>query len=77
MEEAMARGVKKSLQEKITQKEDLIEALSTRIKKERDELNELLELQKTEELNELRIVVQKSGLEINDLIQMAQMQTAQ
>ncbi|MCD8039371.1 MAG: hypothetical protein LUE96_09860 [Lachnospiraceae bacterium] len=73
----MARGVKKSLQEKITQKEDLIEALSTRIKKERDELNELLELQKTEELNELRIVVQKSGLEINDLIQMAQMQTAQ
>ena len=30
----MARGVKKSLQEKIAQKEELIEALSTRIKKE-------------------------------------------
>ena len=52
----MARGVKKSLQEKITQKEELIDALSTRIKKERDELNELLELQKMEELNELREV---------------------
>lgn len=73
----MARGVKKSLQEKITQKEELIDALSTRIKKERDELNELLELEQMEKLNELRIVVQKSGLEINDIIQMAQMQTAQ
>ena len=73
----MERGVKKSLQEKIAQKQELIDALSTRIKKERDELNELLELQKMEELNELRIVVQKSGLEINDIIQMAQMQAAQ
>ncbi len=42
----MARGVKKSIQEKIAQKEELIDALSTRIKKERDELNELLEMQK-------------------------------
>ena len=61
----MARGVKKSLQEKIAQKEELIEALSTRIK------------QKMEELNELRIVVQKSGMEISDIIEMAQMQVAQ
>ncbi len=73
----MARGVKKSLQEKITQKEELIEALSTRVKKEREELNGLLEMQKNEELNELRLVVEKSGLEINDIIQMAQMQAAQ
>ncbi len=47
----MARGVKKSLQEKIAQKEELIEALSTRIKKEKEELNELVEMQKMEELN--------------------------
>lgn len=73
----MARGVKKSLQEKIAQKEELIEALSTRVKKEREELNNLLEMQKMEELNELRLVVEKSGLEINDLIQMAQTQAAQ
>ena len=70
----MARGVKKSLQEKIAQKEELIEALSTRIKKEREELNELLEMQKTEEL---RMAVQKSGMEISEIIQLAQMQTAQ
>lgn len=69
--------VKKSLQEKILQKEELIEALSTRIKKEKEELNELLEMQKMEELNELRAVVQKSGMEISDIIHMAQMQAAQ
>ena len=73
----MARGVKKSLQEKIAQKEELIEALSTRIKKEKEELNELVEMQKMEELNELRIVIQKSGMEISDIIDMAQMQVAQ
>ena len=73
----MARGVKKSLQEKIAQKEELIEALSARVKKERAELNDLLEMQKMEELNELRLVVQKSGLEINEIIQMAQTQAAQ
>ena len=70
----MARGVKKSLQEKIEQKENLIESLSIRIKKEREELNELVELQKTEELNELRVALQKSGMQIADIIQMAQMQ---
>lgn len=73
----MARGVKKTLQEKIAQKEELIDALSTRVKKEKEELNELLEMQKMEELNELRMVVQKSGMEISDIIQMAQMQAAQ
>lgn len=73
----MARGVKKTLQEKIAQKEELIDALSSRIKKEKDELNELMEMQKLEELNELRMVVQQSGMEISDIIQMAQMQTAQ
>ena len=73
----MARGVKKSIQEKIAQKEELIDALSTRIKKERDELNELLEMQKMEELNELRVVVEKSGMEISEIIQMAHMQVAQ
>ena len=48
----MARGVKKSLQEKIAQKEELIEALSTRIKKEKEELNELVEMQKMEDAHE-------------------------
>lgn len=68
----MARGAKKSLQEKITQKEELIDSLSVRIKKEREELNELIEQQKNEELNELRMIMQKTGMEIADIIQIAQ-----
>ena len=73
----MARGAKKSLQEKITQKEELIESLSIRIKKEREELNELLEQQRNEELNELRLVMQKTGMEIADIIQIAQTRMAE
>lgn len=73
----MARGAKKSLQEKITMKEELIESLSIRIKKEREELNELIEQQKNEELNELRLVMQKSGMEIADIIQLAQNRLAE
>ena len=73
----MARGAKKSLQEKITMKEELIESLSIRIKKEREELNELSEQQKNEELNELRLVMQKSGMEIADIIQLAQNRLAE
>ena len=73
----MAKGAKKSLQEKIIQKEELIESLTTRIKKEREELNELIEQQKNEELNELRVVMQKSGMDIADIIQIAQTRMAE
>lgn len=73
----MARGAKKSLQEKITQKEELIDSLTVRLKKEREELNEMLEAQKLEELNELRMAVEQSGLGISDIIQMAQTQIAE
>ena len=34
----MARGARKSLQEKIAQKEELIEALTTRLKKEKEKI---------------------------------------
>lgn len=73
----MARGAKKTIQQKIGEKENLIESLSIRLKKEKEELNELLELQKTEELNELRILLQKSGMQISDIIHMAQIQSIQ
>lgn len=73
----MARGARKSLQEKIAQKEELIDSLTVRLKKEREELNELMETQKMEELKELRLAVEQSGLGISDIIQMAQTQMAQ
>ena len=43
----MARGARKSLQEKIAQKEELIEALTTRLKKEKEELEQ--QMKKLEE----------------------------
>ena len=52
----MARGARKSLQEKIAQKEELVQQ------------------QKMEELDELRAAVEKSGMEIQDIIQYAQAQ---
>ena len=73
----MARGVKKTLQEKISQKQELIDSLSIRLRKEKEELNELLEMQNTEKLNELKSVLDQSGLEIADIIQMAQMKMAE
>jgi len=40
-------------------------------------LNELLEQQRNEELNELRMVMQKTGMEIADIIQIAQTRMAE
>lgn len=73
----MARGTKKTIQEKILQKEELIEALTVRLKKENEELNELLELKKMEELNELKTIIQKTGMDIADIIKLAESRVAQ
>ncbi|MBQ2116951.1 MAG: hypothetical protein II193_10245 [Lachnospiraceae bacterium] len=73
----MARGTKKTIQEKILQKEELIEALTVRLKKENEELNELLELKKMEELNELRTIIQNTGMDIADIIKLAEARVAQ
>ena len=40
-------------------------------------MNELIEQQKNEELNELRVVMQKSGMDIADIIQIAQTRMAE
>ena len=57
-------------------KHDLIEAQIEveNLKKEKEELNELVQQQKMEELDELRAAVEKSGMEIQDIIQYAQAQ---
>ena len=73
----MARGTKQTIQEKILQKEELIEALTVRLKKENEELNELLELKKMEELNELKTIIQKTGMDIADIIKLAEARVAQ
>lgn len=68
----MARQAKKSLDDKIIQKQELINSLNIRIKKEKEELQEMMEAKRTEELNELRRAIEGSGMGISELIQLAQ-----
>ena len=42
----MARGVRKSIEEKIADKQEVIEALEERVRKEKEELQEIVEFLK-------------------------------
>lgn len=62
----MARGQRKSIEEKIYEKEKLIEALNTRIEKESKELKALLSEQKQKELENLYDFIKTSHLGLNE-----------
>ena len=49
----MARGQRKSIEEKIAEKQDLINSLNSRLEKETEELNSLLSEQKYQEIENL------------------------
>ena len=48
----MARGQRKSIEEKIAEKQDLINSLNSRLEKETEELNSLLNEQKYQEIEQ-------------------------
>ena len=58
----MARGQRKSLEEKISEKETLISSLQTRIKSEQNELEALYNEKKLKDLESLNEIIQTSGL---------------
>lgn len=58
----MARGQRKSIDEKITAKEELIEALMTRVESEKKELQELLQTKKQKELEAVSDMISDTGL---------------
>lgn len=58
----MARGQRKSLEEKIAEKEELIAALQTRIKSEQSELEALCNEKKLKDLESLDELIRTSGL---------------
>ena len=62
----MARGVKKTVEEKIAEKKELIGALEIRIEKERKELEALREEQKQQEVESLYHFLKSSNLSINE-----------
>ena len=65
-EENMARGPKKSLDDKINEKYSIIEALKIRIKSEQAELDELLKEKQNKEIEELGNVLKDSNLSAED-----------
>lgn len=68
----MARGQRKTIEEKIAAKQELIEALLIRVESEK---RELLELQREKKLKELEVVselIEDAGLAPEDVAQMLQ-----
>lgn len=59
----MARGQRKTIEEKITAKQELISALMTRIESEKRELEELYEQKRRKELEAVNELIDEAGLE--------------
>lgn len=62
----MARGQKKTLEEKITAKQELIAALTTRIESEKRELEELCEEKRRRELETVSDLIAEAGLSTDE-----------
>lgn len=60
----MARGQRKSIEEKIQQKQEIINALETRIEHEREELEALISEQKQKEVETLYDFIKTSNLDV-------------
>lgn len=58
----MARGQRKSIEEKIAAKQELIDALTTRVESEKRELEELYQEKKRKELETVSDIIAESGL---------------
>lgn len=63
----MARGQKKSIEEKIVAKEEIISALEIRLRKEKEELQELYEEKRQKELTSLCDLLEENGLDIDSV----------
>ena len=59
----MARGQRKTVEEKIGAKQELIAALQTRVESEKRELDELLEEKRRRELEAVSDLIADTGLE--------------
>jgi len=62
----MARGVRKSIEEKIAEKRELLNALEIRVEKEKKELELLLNEQKQQEVESLYNLLKEANLSVNE-----------
>lgn len=63
----MARGQRKSIEEKITAKQELIDALMTRVESERRELEELCQEKRLKELETVEELIEEAGLQPDEV----------
>ena len=68
----MARGQRKTIEEKIQTKQELIDALLTRIESEKRELEELLQEKRLKELEAVSDMIDDYGLEPEEVAQALQ-----
>ncbi len=68
----MARGQRKTIEEKIAAKEELIEARATRMESEKRELEELYQEKRRKELEVVSDIIAESGLEPDEVAEVLQ-----
>lgn len=68
----MARGQRKSIEEKIAEKEELIAALKIRLKSEQSELDALYKEKREKALDSLNQMIDSSGLELSEVSEVLQ-----
>lgn len=68
----MARGQRKTIEEKIAAKQDLIDALMTRVESEKRELDELFQEKKRKELEAVSDLIEDAGLQPEEVAEMLQ-----
>lgn len=68
----MARGQRKTIEEKISAKQELISALMTRIESEKRELEELFDQKRRKELEAVNDLIDEAGLEPQEVARLLQ-----
>lgn len=68
----MARGQRKTIDEKIIAKQELIEALLTRVESEKRELEELYEEKRRKELEAVSDLIEETGLSTEEVASLLQ-----
>lgn len=68
----MARGQRKTLEEKIAAKLELIEALTTRVESEKRELEEMYQEKRKKELEAVSDIIEEAGLEPEEVAEVLQ-----
>ena len=72
----MARGQRKSIDEKIQQKQEFISSIETRLEHERKELEELLSKKQQQEIKILNDFLKTSGLSVYEATEVLQQYVA-